>query len=195
MENETEIMEEITLPERVGILGSKSYRNINGKILKTTRMNFCDNCGFMLDLNKPVVICSTCGKKLCSSHCCTFEYERRHYCQECVQQLLPLSIDGFKVLRCVLAEVEPRKAREFGHMTHESYKQALTELVQAEYIERRGVSLLRSSRPLAKALLAFHTYERAYSQDPTVKHIESELTNYLQEKEAKGCRQEKLSRK
>lgn len=180
MENsEGDILEEITLPERRGILGSKTYKSINGKILKTTRMNFCDNCGFMLDLNKPVVICSTCGKKLCSSHCCTFEYQRRHYCQECVQQLLPLNIDGFRVLRCILAEVEPGKARKFGHMTHESYKQALSELLEAGYIERRGVSLLRSHKFLDKGLLAFHTYERAYSQDPTVKHFESELSDYL----------------
>jgi hypothetical protein len=188
LEREGDILEEIILPERAGVLGSKSYRSINGKILKTTRLIFCDSCGTRLDENKPIVICRTCGSKLCSSHSCAFEFQRKHYCEEHMQQLLPLSVHGFEILRCILAEVPPIEGCEFAHMTHDRYRLALNELLEAGYIEKKGISLARSYKVLDRGILAHRTYASAYSNDGNVVHFESELINYLQERMMKKCR-------
>jgi hypothetical protein len=179
MERERDILEERVLPERTGVLGSKTYRSVNGKIVKTTRTVFCDNCGYRLDEDKPIVICHACGKKLCSSRSCMFEYERKNYCEEHVQQLLPLSVHGFEMLRCLVAEVNPSMVRELGHVTRDTQKEALNELLEAEYIEKKGISLLTSYRLLDRGILAWKTYASAYSHDGNVTHFESELANYL----------------
>jgi len=182
MEGEREILEEIALPERTGILGSKTYRNVSGKIVKTTRLIFCDNCGYRLDENKPIVICHACQKKLCSSHSCTFEYQRKNYCEEHIQQILPLTVHGFEILHCLVAEVNPSMVRELGHVTRDAQKDALNELLEAEYIEKKGISLLTIHRLLDRGILAWKTYASAYSHDGNVAHFESELANYLQER-------------
>jgi len=187
-EIEQDILEEVILPERAGVLGSKNYQSINGKILKTTRLAFCDSCGGRLDDNKPIVICRTCGRKLCSSDSCKFELRGGTYCQEHVQQMLPLSIHGFEVLRCVLVEVDPWKVCEFAHVTREACKEALNELLDAGYIEKRGVFPFSTYRMRDRAIIAWTVYAPAYSRDGDIAHFESELANHMQEREAKGCR-------
>ena len=176
----SDILEEITLPERAGILGSKSYRNINGKILKTTRLIFCDSCGYKLLEDKPIVICSSCGRKTCSSETCTFEFQRKHYCEQCMQErILPLSLHGFMILRCILAGVDVQKVRKLANITGNVYREALNELLEAGYIEKKGVSLLKAYEILDSGIVACKAYTPAYSHDPRVAHFESELTNHL----------------
>ncbi len=183
------------MPERQGILGSKTYRSINGKVLKTTRLCFCDSCGYRLDADKPLALCRACGRKLCLSDLCVFEYERKHYCEDHIQEVLPLSVSGFVVLRCILEEVNPWKASEFAHMTHNACRETLKELLGAGYIERRGISLWTSYRALDRGILAWKTYAPAHGHDGSVAHFESKLADHLQEREAKSCRQESRLRK
>jgi hypothetical protein len=185
MEREDDILEEQVLPERAGVLGSKTYRSVNGKILKITRLTFCDNCGYRLDENKPMVICCVCKKKLCSSHSCTFEHGRKNYCEEHIQQVLPLSPHGFEILSCLVAEVNPSLVRRLGHVTRDALKEALDELVEAEYVERKGISLLAVYRILDRGISALRTYASAYSHDGAVAYFESELAKYLQERRMK----------
>jgi hypothetical protein len=188
MERESDILEEIILPERAGVLGSKIYQNVNGKILKTTRLGFCDSCGTKLDENKPVVVCCTCGRKLCSSDPCKFELRGKTYCNEHIQQMLPLSFRGFEVLHCILAEVDPWKVCELAHATRESCKEALNELLEAGYIEKRGIFPFSTYRTSDRAIIAWTVYAAAYSRDGDVAHFESELTKHLQERLVKRCR-------
>lgn len=178
MEN-NDILEEVVLPERVGFLGSKSYNTINGKIVKTTRLIFCDNCGYRLDENKPIVLCKVCGKKLCSSHSCTFEYQRKHYCEEHMQQALPLSVHGFEILHCILAEVEPSRVREFANIKNDLYKEALNELLEVGYVEEKGISLFKTYKVLDRGILAWKTYLNAYAKQGDVAHFLQELTEEL----------------
>jgi hypothetical protein len=187
MEREGDILEDVILPERAGVLGSKTYQSINGKIIKTTRLGFCDSCGQRLEENRPLVICNGCGRKLCPSWC-TFEYQRKHYCEECAQQLLPLSVRGFEVLRCILAEVDPWKVCEFAHVNREACKEALNELLDAGYIEKRGMFPFSTYRIRDRAMIAWTVYAPAYSRDGDVAHFESELTKHMQERTAKKCR-------
>jgi predicted transcriptional regulator len=179
-----EILEEVVLPERTGFLGSKSYDTVNGKIVKTTRIIFCDNCGYRLDENKPIVLCKTCNKKLCSSHSCTFEYQRKHYCEEHIQQILPLSAQGFEILHCILVELEPGKVRELANISNDSYKQALNELVELGYVKEKGVSIFKTYKILDRGILAWQTYLNAYSMQGDVSHFLQKLTEDV---EVNGC--------
>jgi hypothetical protein len=188
MERESDILEDVILPERAGVLGSKTYQSINGKIVKTTRLGFCDSCGTKLDENKPVVICCTCGRKLCSSDPCKFQLRGKTYCNEHIQQMLPLSAHGFEVLRCILVGVNPWRVSDFAGITREACKEALNELLDAGYIEKRGVFPFSTYRVHDRAVTAWTVYAPAFSRDGDVAQFESELANHMQEREAKGCR-------
>jgi hypothetical protein len=179
MEN-NEILEEIVLPERIGFLGSKSYETVNGKIVKTTRLIFCDNCGYRLDENKLIVLCKICGKKLCSSHSCTFEYQRKHYCEEHIQQILPLSAHGFEILHCIIAEVEPSRVPKFASISNDDYKEALNELVELGYVKEKGVSLFKTYKVLDRGILAWKTYLNAFTTQGDVTHFLQKLTEGLE---------------
>ena len=52
-----------------------------------------------------------------------------------------------------------------------------------KYIEKRGVSMFSSYRVCDRGILAWRTYAPAYSHDGNVAHFESELRDYLQEKQ------------
>jgi len=183
MEN-NEILEEIVLPERIGFLGSRSYDTVNGKIVKTTRLIFCDNCGCRLDENKLIVLCKICGKKLCSSHSCTFEYQRKHYCEEHIQQILPLTAHGFEILHCVLAELEPGKVRELANISNDDYREALNELLELGYVKEKGVSLFKTYKVLDRGILAWKTYLNAYVMQGDVAHF---LQKSTEDSGVNGC--------
>jgi hypothetical protein len=72
-------------------------------------------------------------------------------------------------------------------MTRDRYRLALNELLEAGYIEKKGVSLATSYKALDRGIVAHRTYASAYSNDGNVVHFESELTNYLQERMVKKC--------
>jgi hypothetical protein len=176
---ENDILEEVTLPERRGILGSKSYRNIDGKIVKTTHLTFCDWCGSRLNEDS-TVICVGCNRKLCSGTC-SIEITARRYCQVCAQQLLPLSVHGFELLTCLLEEVNITKSRELACMTDYAYKSALDELVQAGYVEKKGISFLTDYKVLDLGILAWKTYYNAFSRGGDVAHFMEEVKNHIEE--------------
>jgi len=175
----TDILEEIILPERAGVLGSKSYQNVDGKILKVTRLVFCDNCKCRTsDDNNQLALCIVCGKKLCSSSQCRFELRGKQYCPDHIQQVLPLSVHGFEILHCALAEVDVREVCEFAGITDDAYKAALNELLEAGYIEKRGISFLARHSALDKGLLAWTTYFGAYAGQGDVAYFFRKLSEH-----------------
>jgi hypothetical protein len=80
-------------------------------------------------------------------------------------------------------------------MTRDSFKEALNQLLEAGYVERRGISLFATYRLLDRGILAWKTYGNAYRHDGSVAHFELELADYLQEKEMKACLPERPLRK
>jgi hypothetical protein len=99
-----------------------------------------------------------------------------------------LSIRGFEILRCVLAEVDPWKVCEFAHVSPEACKAALSELLDAGYIEKRGVFPFSIYRVRDRAIIACAVYAPAYSHDGDVAHFESALATYLHERMVEKCR-------
>jgi len=186
-----DILEELILPERQGILGSRRLRSTLHGVLRETRVAFCDQCGRRLEEDKPTVICCICGKKLCASQTCALDYERRHYCEDDVQAQLPLTKHGHMILSGMIQGLVLGDIKDLAHLSSDEVQSALNQLLEQKYVEKRGVSLFSSYRIRDRGILAWKTYEPAYSRDGNVSHFESELTNYLQEKEAKACQQER----
>ena len=179
MENGKEVMEELVVPERRGVLSSTRYRSVGEKMVQETGIGFCDNCGYKLDEKKPIVICNYngCHKKLCTSHSCNYELRRNYYCKEHIQELLPLTFHGFEILHCVKSGLGVKKAKDLAGISKEDYRAALNEVLEAEYVVKKGISVFASSEITGKGVLAWKTYFEAFKQDGDVSHFMDKINS------------------
>jgi hypothetical protein len=188
MENlERDIVEEKTLPERVGILASKRYATTApGTVLKEVRVAFCDSCGRRLNGNDATVLCCVCKKKLCPSPC-AIVFEGKHYCEDDLQRVLPLSRLQWKILHGLISELPLDEVRDLARSRKQAFRSALNELRVNSYVERRGVSLFASHELLDRGIMAWKTYQRAFAEGD-VSHFMDEVRARLEEVSEDGAK-------
>lgn len=177
-----DILEEKVLPERNGVLTSKRYTTTEaGTVLRETRIAFCDWCGKRLDENGATIICKTCGRKLCPSPSCAIVYEGKHYCEDDLQRLLPLTTSQFKIIHGLVNELDVNEIKDLTHSRKEEFHSALNDITSKGYIEKKGVSLFSSYKVLDRAILAWRTYYEAFSKKGDVAHFIEEVENQVRE--------------
>ena len=188
MENlERDIVEEKTLPEREGVLASKRYATTApGTVLKEVRVAFCDSCGRRLNGNDATVLCCVCKKKLCPSPC-AIVFEGKHYCEDDLQRVLPLSRLQWKILHGLISELPLDEVRDLVRSRKQEFRSALNELRVNGYVERRGVSLFASHELLDRGIMAWKTYQRAFA-DGDVSHFMDEVKARLEEVSEDGAK-------
>ena len=176
-----DILEERELPEKEKVLASKRYTTTTaGKVLRETRVAFCDWCGHRLDNSKVTIICCTCGRKLCNSSSCAANYEGRHYCEEDLQRILPLERLHFKIIHGLICGLNLEKIKDLTHCQKESFNSALKDLINRNYVEKKGISLFSSYEVLDHGIRAWKTYHDVFTKGD-VAHFKDEVTNHIKE--------------
>jgi len=186
-----DILEELILPERPIVLGSRRLKSTAHGVLREIRVPHCDHCGQRLEQGKPTVICCVCNRKLCASDSCALEFERRHYCEEDIQQMLPLTKHSHMLLSGLIEGLAVKEIKDLAHFSNEEMRIALEQLLAEGYVEKRGISPFSTIRIRDRGILVWKTYASAYSHDGNVAHFEPKLADYMQEKKEKGCPQKK----
>ena len=183
MEHAKEVMEKLVVPERRGVISSTRYRSIGEKIVQEIGVGFCDNCGYKLNDEEPLVVCNYegCQKKLCTSHSCCFEFRQNYYCNEHMQILLPLSIHGFEVLHCIRLGFDASVVRKVAGITTDDYRSALNQVLREGYVVKRGISICATLEITEKGALAWKTYFETYRQDGDVDFFLEKVSSQLNE--------------
>lgn len=184
LENEDNVrafLEEVVLPEKETVLTSKRYvTTATGTILRETRVAFCDRCGYRLDSDKVTIICCICRRKLCDSPRCAIYYRGRHYCENDLQQILPLNRLQFKIIHGLSNNLELDKIKELARSKDGEFHLAINALRHHNYIDKKGVSLFSHYEVLEHGILAWRTYHKAFS-DADVAYFGYEVENHLKE--------------
>src|SRR4030067_3083961 len=137
MNDERTLIEERCLPEREGVRGSKTTSIIDGSILKTTSVCFCDSCGQVLKGEK-MAICS-CNKKICPI--CMVIHENKTYCKECAKRIAGLTKDDFFILYGLANGANLKVIRQASSISSQSLAEGLCMLFERGLIERQGLSI------------------------------------------------------
>ena len=175
------ILEEVVLPEREGTLTSKRYATTaTGTVLKETRLAFCDQCGSRINHEKITIICHSCKRKLCTSPRCALDYLGKHYCGDCLLQILPFNRVQFKIIHGLINKLRLNEIRDLARSRNDELRAALNELLIHGYVEKKGVSLFSRYEVLQLGVLAWRTYHAAFC-DADVAYFMVEVGNRLKE--------------
>jgi hypothetical protein len=159
--------------------GGKSYfQQTDGGIIKHVRIPVCDICGRSSDQFSS---CSQCKKKLCSD--CSIIYLNRVFCIECLQELVPLTKQEYKILMAIFYGI--RDNNSISNITKidqgevSLYKRNLKE---KGFITIKGFLLFTETQLLEKGIEALYVYDKVYGKDDDVAVLESELRRFVFEK-------------
>ena len=184
VEEDTTFHEELVLPEKEGILASTRYvTTAAGAILKETRVSFCDCCGYRLDEKKATILCCVCRRKTCDSPQCAIDYRGRHYCEDCLQQVLPLTKLQFKIIHGLINELDIHQIKDLTRSKREEFVSTLSELQVNGYIERRGISFFACYEIFDRGILAWKTYYRSFSSDGEIAYFIEDVKNHVKERD------------
>lgn len=159
------LIEERNLPEREGILGSKTTTmSIDGSIQKDIMIPFCDSCGQMLRGEK-LAVCS-CRKKICPS--CVIIHENKAYCRECAKRITAITKEDFFVLYGIANEASLKDIKHASSITSDSLEEAIKILLERTLIEIKGLSIFARYSITSKGLAILATCEQIYSNEGDV---------------------------
>jgi hypothetical protein len=178
---ERDILEEVVLPEREGILTSKRYSTTAaGTVRRETRLPFCDYGGERISEGEQTIVCCEDRKKLCKYH--AIKYLERNYCLDCLQRHLPLSRLQFKILHGLIKGLQLHRIKEIARSRVEELRAALDELKAQGYVEKKGISLFSYYEAVDRGILAWKTYSATFANSD-VAHFIEEVENHLKEVE------------
>lgn len=188
------ILEEKVVPEEDRVLTSKRYKTTDaGGVLREIRLAFCDFCRRRLSDNDSTILCSSCQRKLCSS--CAIFFEGQHYCHDDLQDLLPLDRLGFKIIHGLVNGLDTNEIRDLTGCKRDAFKSALNQLAVNGHVEKIGVSLFSHCRVLDHGILAWKTYDKAFSKDEDVRYFIEEVKRRLEEVREDGVERQDRKRR
>ncbi len=174
------IMEEISTIANEKEWGGKSYlrQPTDGGIIKHIRIPVCDICGRSSDQFSS---CTQCKKKLCPD--CSIIYLNRVFCIDCLQELIPLTKQEYKILRAISYGVhDTNSISSVTRINQEEvclYKRSLKE---RGFITIRGFLLFTETQLSEKGVEALSVYDKVYGKEEDVAVFDSELRRFLSEK-------------
>ena len=178
-ENNSQLLNEVNVPEKVGLLGGKELLDSNNGLLRIIRVPCCDTCGKRL--GEEFILCCNCRKKLCKE--CSISHENKTYCADCLRKILPISKKSYKVLVCVANDVWMiRKILKISKIKKKEIKVSLEELKNLNLIEKRRMVIFSIHRITHDGLVALYALKQIYGKDEDVKLFNSQLRNYLLKK-------------
>jgi hypothetical protein len=158
-------MEERYLPEKEGLLGSKTTSmNVNGSIQKDIKVPFCDSCGQTL-AGERVAVCS-CKRKVCPS--CAIIHENQVYCRACAKQITALTKEDFFVLYGLANEANLKDVKHASSMGSDAIEESLSTMIERGMIEMKGLSIFARYSVTSKGLAVLPTCEQIYRNEGDV---------------------------
>ena len=180
LESQRLVLEERRVASREGELEGKTYLSLpDGGLIKETRVPFCDVCGKQTEKFN---LCKGCGRKLCSS--CSMLYKNRVYCPDCLNELLPLTKEEYKVLASLANGLKDlKKIAEISSIRIEEVRACLKSMLDKSLIEEEGFLFFTDFTVLDKGLEALATYRQVYGNEEDVTSFEESLRRVVNEEE------------
>jgi hypothetical protein len=158
--------------------GKTYFQSENGGIVKEVRVPVCDLCGRK---SESFNACVGCGKKLCNS--CGILFENKIYCADCLNEILPLTKQEYKVL---VAIVNDLKSLDGIAVAAKIKKDLIMEceknLEKKGLIRSKGFVFFKEIEVSDKGLEAIATYRQLFGTQEDVAIFEKELRRLLSEK-------------
>jgi len=159
--------------------GGKSYlQQTDGGIIKHVRIPVCDICGRSSDKFSS---CSQCKKKLCPD--CSIIYLSRVFCIECLQELIPLTKQEYKILMVIFYGIRDNNSiSSITKIDQDEVSLYKRNLKEKGFITIKGFLLFTETQLLEKGIEALYVYDKVYGKDDDVAVLESELRRFVFEK-------------
>jgi len=181
LESEKVILDEkkvISEPKEIG--GKVCFSLSNGGVKKRLYIPVCDLCGAKLD-EENFFICRGCGKKLCQN--CAFNYNNAYFCSNCLQNVLPLTKQDYKVLVSIANGIDNfRKISEITKLRKEDVRNSIKTLIDSGMVEKEGISIFSKLCITDKGFEAIGIYRKVYGKDDDIIQFGNELRRFLNEK-------------
>jgi hypothetical protein len=172
------LLDERTVPEDKGILGSKTTSiGLDGAILKETRLMFCDACGLQIKDVNPA-LCS-CGRKVCPS--CTVFSDKKVFCRECAKQIIDISKQDFFLLHGISRNASLTDIKRCSSMSSESLEDSLSTLIGHELITSKGISLFTRYSVTDRGLAILATASQIYLGEGDINQFLAKLEETIDE--------------
>jgi hypothetical protein len=159
--------------------GGKSYlQQTDGGIIKHIRIPVCDICGRISDQFSS---CSQCKKKLCPD--CSIIYLSRVFCVECLQELIPLTKQEYKILMAIFYGIRDNNSiSNITKIDQDEVSLYKRNLKEKGFITIKGFLFFTETQLLEKGIEALSVYDKVYGKDDDVSVLESELRRFIFEK-------------
>ncbi len=166
------ILEERKIPSDLGEFEGKTYfQTVNGGIVKEIRVGICDLCGRK---DENFNICVQCERKLCKN--CSILFQNQILCKECLNNVLPLSKQEFKVILAITYGVKNiDELMRLTRIKHDEIKACIRSLTEKELIKNSSFLFFLDLEILDKGLEALSAYKQVYGKDEDVISLESEV--------------------
>jgi len=153
------------------MLGGRSIdTNANGSLKKQVFIATCLTCGTKVD---DFVMCVSCLGALCRD--CAIKMNGRPYCRPHLLEILPLSRNGYKVLRCVEAGIDDAtKINDITKIPKDDVKASLAFLKERKLISSSGLFAFLERTITADGLHAISVFKKVYDEED-VKEVEVQL--------------------
>jgi len=173
------VLEETSTIAKEKEWGGKSYiQQTNGGVVKHVRIPVCDICG---RISEKFSSCTQCRKKLCPD--CSIVYLTKIFCIECLQELLPLTKQEYKILIAIFHGINDNgsisKVTKIDREEVNLHKRSLKE---KGFITVKGFLFFTQTQISEKGIEALYVYDRIYGKDEDVIFLESELRRSILEK-------------
>jgi hypothetical protein len=170
---EKPVLEEHAVAERRGMFGGRSLHTTQeGKFERTSFVLTCDICGHY-PLNE-FVVCRKCKGRLCKV--CANWLDGRPYDRACLMEILPVSINAYKVMLCVESGVEsPGKISDLTRISKDDIKASLAHLTELKLVETKGMLVFLERKVTAEGIRALSVYKKVYGSEDDVREVQEQL--------------------
>jgi hypothetical protein len=170
-EEPRQFLEEHTVPERRGMLGGRSIgTTADGKLKKQVFVATCLTCGTKVD---DFVTCASCLRTLCRD--CATKMNGNTYCRPHLLEILPLSRNGYKVLKCIESGIDDAtKINDLTKILKDDVKASLSFLKERKLISSSGLFAFLERKITADGLYAISVFKKVYDEED-VKDVEEQL--------------------
>ena len=171
-------MEERYLPEREGILNSKTTSMSGGSLRKIIGIGFCDFCTQRLKEGE-ISLCSSCRKKLCLS--CIVMISNKSHCRDCAKKMIALTKEDFFVLYGTANKASLKEVKRAGGLTSDCLRESVEVLLERGFIEAEGLSIFTHYTVTSQGLAVLTTCEQIYHNEGDVSRFLLEIQELLSE--------------
>jgi len=148
------------IPEEQGILGGRTFYELEGGYVKRIHIPFCDVCGRELSRDNRF-LCSRCRKKVCAE--CVTKVEGRYVCLECVERMYPVGGEiGYRILVSIHKGIN--NLRKLNKLIPEGAEPYLRRLKARGFILEKGL-MRRRYCITALGVLAISAFSKFYDDE------------------------------